>query len=186
MNDKLNEYLQDGEQLLWSGKPTMKMPDEAHMNAYAVKAVLTVFGGVAFLMYYMLGVTHGTIPFKAAVLVLLAVLMGVILAPDWMDVGKLNKAVYAVTDRRLLVLVNNVVHAVSFDVIDAYKFDTDAAGQTTLMCGKSGMKTRPSRRRLNTIFGLRMSDDGTVCDRFVMYGIPEADKVEKLMKKYVK
>ena len=50
----------------------------------------------------------------------------------------------------------------------------------------SGMKTRPSRRRLNTIFGLRMSDDGTVCDRFVMYGIPEADKVEKLMKKYVK
>ena len=36
------------------------------------------------------------------------------------------------------------------------------------------------------IFGLRMSDDGTVCDRFVMYGIPEADKVEKLMKKYVK
>ena len=48
MNDKLNEYLQDGEQLLWSGKPTMKMPDEAHMNAYAVKAVLTVFGGVAF------------------------------------------------------------------------------------------------------------------------------------------
>ena len=127
MNDKLNEYLQDGEQLLWSGKPTMKMPDEAHMNAYTVKAVLTVFGGVAFLMYYMLGVTHGTIPFKAAVLVLLAVLMGVILAPDWMDVGKLNKAVYAVTDRRLLVLVNNVVHAVSFDVIDAYKFDTDVA-----------------------------------------------------------
>ena len=186
MNDKLNEYLQEGEQLLWSGKPAMKMLDEAHKTTYAGKAVLTVFGAVAFLMYYMLGVTEGTIPFKAAVLVLLAVVVGVILAPDWMDVGKLNKAVYGVTDRRLLVLVNNALHAVSFDKIDDYKFDTDAAGQTTLMCGKSGMKVRPSRRRLNTIFGLRMSDDGTVCDRFVMYGLPEADKVEKLMKKYVK
>ena len=186
MNDKLKENLQDGEQLLWSGTPAMKMLDETHKNVYAIKAVLTVFGAVAFLMYYMLGVTAGTIPFKAAVLVLLAVLVGVILAPDRMDVGKLNKAVYGVTDRRLLVLVNNALHAVSFDVIDAYKLDTDAAGQTTLMCGKSGMKTRPSRRRLNTIFGLRMSDDGSVCDRFVMYGLPEADKVEKLLKKYVK
>ena len=185
MNDKLKEYLQDGEQLLWSGKPAMKMLDEANKDVYAVKAVLTVFGAVAFLMYYMLGVTAGTIPFKAAVLVLLAVLVGVLLAPDWMDVGKLNKAVYAVTDRRLIVMVNGAVHAVAYDKIDAYKFDTDAAGQTTLMCGKSGMKTRPSRRRLNTIFGLRMSDDGSVCDRFVMYGIPEADKVEKLLKKYV-
>ena len=185
MNDKLDEYLQDGEQLLWSGKPAMKMLDETNKDVYAVKAVLTVFGAVAFLMYYMLGVTAGTIPFKAAVLVLLAVLVGVLLAPDWMDVGKLNKAVYAVTDRRLIVMVNGAVHAVAYDKIDAYKFDTDAAGQTTLMCGKSGMKTRPSRRRLNTIFGLRMSDDGSVCDRFVMYGIPEADKVEKLLKKYV-
>ena len=186
MNDKLKENLQDGEQLLWSGTPAMKMLDETHKNVYAIKAVLTVFGAVAFLMYYMLGVTGGTIPFKAAVLVLLAVLMGVILAPDWMDVGKLNKSVYAVTDRRLLVLVNGAVHAVAYDKIDAYKFDTDADGQISLLCGASGMKVRPARRRLNTIFGLRMSDDGTVCDRFVMYGIPEADKVEKLVKKYVK
>ncbi|MBQ3256891.1 MAG: hypothetical protein IJA67_05725 [Oscillospiraceae bacterium] len=186
MNDKLNEVLLEGEKLLWSGKPTMKMLDETHKNVYAGKAVLTVFGAVAFLMYYMLGVTEGTIPFKAAVLVLLAVLMGVILAPDRMDVGKLNKAVYGVTDRRLLVLVNGAVHAVAYDKIDAYKFETDKDGQTSLLCGESGMKVRPSRRRLNTIFGLRMTDDCSMCDRFVMYGIPEADKVEKLVNKYVK
>lgn len=186
MDEKLIGQLQEGEQLLWSGKPTMKMLDNTHKTAYLGKAALTAIAAVAFLVYYMMGVTAGIIPFKAAVPVLLVVLMGVVLAPDWMDIGKLNKAVYGVTDRRLIVMVNGYVHAVAFDKIDAYKFDTDKDGQTTLMCGASGMKVAPARRRLNTIFGLRMSDDGSVCDRFVMYGIPEADKVEKLVKKYVK
>ena len=185
MDEKLMGVLQEGEKLLWSGKPTMKMLDKTHKGPFLCKAALTVAGAIAFLVYYMNGVSAGTIPFKAAVLVLLAVLVGVILAPDWMDIGKLNKAVYAVTDRRLIVMVNGYVHAVAFDKIDAYKFDTDKDGQTTLMCGASGMKVSPSRRRLNTIFGLRMSDDGAVCDRFVMYGIPEADKVEKLVRKYI-
>ncbi len=186
MNDKLKEYLQDGEKLLWTGSPKVKLMDETHKNLYAGKAVVTVFAGVAFLMYYMLEVTEGAIPFKAAVLVLLAVLMGVVLAPDWMDVGKLNKTVYGMTDRRLLVLLNGALHSVAYDKIDVYKFDTDEEGQTTLLCGASGVKLRPAKRRLNTIFGTRMTDDGTVCDRFVMYGLPEADKVEALMKKYVK
>ena len=186
MNEKLNEYLLEGEKLLWTGTPKMKMMDNTHKDAYAGKAVVVVFGAVAFLMYYMLGVTDGTIPFKAAVPALVAVLIGVLLAPDWMDVGKLNKAVYGATDRRLLILVNGAVHAIDYDKIDTYQFDTDKDGQTTLMCGKSGVKVRPTKRRLNTIFGTRMSDDGTVCDRFVMYGIPEADKVEALVKKYIK
>ena len=186
MKEKLNEHLYEGEKLLWCGAPSMKMMDETHKNPYALKAVLSVFAAVAFLMYYMLGVTAGTIQFKAMVIVLLAVLVGVVLAPDWMDVGKLNKAVYGVTDRRLMTLINGNVHSIEFSKIIEYKFDTDQDGQTTLMCGKSGMKARPNRRRLQTIFGTRMTDDGTACDRFVMYGIPEADKVEALMKKYVK
>ena len=186
MKEKLNEHLQDGEKLLWSGMPNMKMMDETHKTAYAVKAVVTVFVAAAFLLYYMMGVQDGTIQFKAMVVVLTVVLAGVVLAPDWMDVKKLNKAVYAVTDRRLLTLINGALHAIEFDKITEYKFDTDSDGQTTLMCGKSGMKAKPARRRLQTIFGTRMTDDGTACDRFVMYGIPEADKVEALMKKYVK
>ena len=184
MDEKMMSVLQDGEQLLWSGKPTMKMLDKTHKSVYLVKAVLTAAGAAAFLMYYMNGVSAGTIPFKGMVLLLLAVLMGVVLAPDWMDIGKLNKAVYAMTDRRLIVMVNGYVHTVAYDKIDAYKFVTDADGQTSLLCGESGMKVSPSRRRLNTIFGLRMSDDGSVCDRFVMYGIPEADKAEQIMNKY--
>ena len=186
MKEKLNEHLYEGEQLLWSGAPSMKMLDATHSAAYGVKTVVSVFAAVAFLLYYMLGVQAGTIHFKPMVIVLLLVLVGVVLAPDWMDVGKLNKAVYGVTDRRLMTLINGNVHSVEFAKITEYKFDTDKDGQVTLMCGKSGMKARPSRRRLQTIFGTRMTDDGTAVDRFVMYGIPEADKVEALMKQYVK
>ena len=186
MNEKLKEHLQEGEKLLWSGAPTVKMMDETYKNAYAGKAVVILFAAIAFLVYYMLGVQDGTIPFKASVIALTAILAAVVLAPDVMDVGKLNKAVYGVTDRRLLVFINGALHAIEFDKITDYKFDTDAAGQTTLMCGESAMKCRPTRRRLNTIYGTRMTDDGSACDRFVMYGIPEADKVEALMKKYVK
>lgn len=186
MKEKLNEYLQEGEQLLWCGAPTVKMLDDTHKNVYALKAILSIFSAFAFLMYYLLETQAGAIQFKPMVIVLLLVLVGVILAPDWMDVSKLNKAVYGVTDRRLLMLINGALHSIEFAKIDAYKFDTDEAGQTTLMCGKSGMKTRPSRRRVNTIFGTRMSDDGAACDRFVMYGLPESDQVAALLKKYIK
>ena len=186
MNEKLKEYLADGEQLLWSGAPSVKTLDEAHKTAFIGKAVLTVAAVAAFLLYYMAGVQAGTITFKFSAIVLTLVLGAVVLLPDYMDVGKLNKAVYGMTDRRLIVVVNGYAHDIAFDKIADYRFDTDKAGQTTLMCGKSGMKTRPDRRRLNTIFGTRMSDDGSVCDRFVMYGIPEAHTVEKLMAKYVK
>lgn len=186
MNDKLNEQLQEGEKLLWSGKPEFKTLGETHKNIYAAKCVLIVAALIGFFSYYGTIVAAGQTEFKISVVVIMGALAAVILALEWIDAGKMKKTVYGVTDRRLISVVENAVHTLNYDKIEDYKFDTDKDGQVSLLVGKSAMSANARNHRTNAIYGTRMTDDGTACDRFVFYAIPEADKVEKLIKKYVK
>jgi len=181
MEQKLNDILVDGEKLLWSGKPEFKSLGETHKNFYAGKVVVVAFALIAFFMYYFIGVKEGTIPFKAAVLVIMGVVAAVPLALEWLDVQKMNKTVYAVTDKRLISLVDTAVNTLTYDLIREYKFAEDADGQVSLVCGCDMMKKSPRTYRASAVYGLRMKDDHSECERFVMYAIPEADKVKKLV-----
>lgn len=186
MNDKLNEQLQEGEQLLWSGKPEFKTLGETMKSFYMAKCVVVAAALIGFFAYYAKIVASGQTEFKISVVVVMGLLAAVIIALEWIDAGKMKKTAYAVTDRRLISVVENAVHSVDYDKIEDYKFDIDKDGQVSLLVGKSAMSASPRNHRTNAIYGTRMTDDGTACDRFVFYAIPEADKVEKLVKKYVK
>lgn len=186
MIEKLNEQLQEGEQLLWSGKPAFKALGKTLKGYYLAKTVVVLAALIGFFAYYAKIIAAGQTGFKVSVLVVMGALGGVALAMEWLDVGKMKKTVYGITDRRLIAVVENSVHSVAYDKIKEYKFDTDKDGQVSLLIGKSAMSARAKNHRTNAIFGTRMTDDGSACDRFVFYAIPEADKVEKLMKKYVK
>ena len=185
MEQKLKEVLVEGEQLLWSGKPEFKTLGETHKNTFAVKAVVVAFAAIAFLMYYLIGVKNGLIAFKAMVLLLTAVLAAVPLSLEWLAAQKMKKTIYAVTDRRLIAMVDTATNIVTYDKIKSYKFAEDADGQVSLVCGCDMMKKSPRSYRSSAVFGLRMKEDGSECERFVMYAIPEADKVKKLVVKYM-
>lgn len=185
MNEKLAAQLQDGEQLLWEGVPEFKPLGETQKTVYIAKVVAVLAAAAAFLAYYVKIVNSGQVEFKISVIVILAALAAIALAMEWIDVGKTKKSVYGITDRRLIAVVENAVHTVSYDMIKDYKFDTDKDGQVSLLIGKCAMAANPRKHRVNAIFGTRMTDDGSACERFVFYAIPEADKVEALLKKLV-
>ena len=186
METMLQDKLHPDETLLWSGKPVFKTLGETHKNFFAAKVVFIAFASIAFFMYYFIGVKEGTIPSKASVLVIMGVLAAVPLLLEWLDAQKMKKTVYAVTDRRLIALVDTAVNAISFDKVGEYKFEEDADGQMSLVCGCDMMKKSPRAYRASAVFGLRMKDDNSACERFVMYAIPEADKVKKLAAELIK
>lgn len=186
MEQKLYDILTDGEKVLWSGKPEFKILGETHKKFFAAKVVVIAFALIAFFMYYFIGVKEGTIPFKASVLVIMGVIAAVPLMLEWLDAQKMKKTIYAVTDKRLISLVDTAVNALPYDRIKEYKFAEDADGQVSLVCGCDMMKKNPRSYRASAVFGLRMKDDNSECERFVMYAIPEADKVKKLVAKLVK
>ena len=181
MEQKLYDNLMDGEKLLWSGKPEFKILGETHKNFYAAKLVVIVFALIAFFMYYLIGVKEGSIPFKASVFVIMGVIAAVPLMLEWLDAQKMKKTIYAITDKRLITLVDTAVNDVPFEQVKAHKFAEDADGQISLVCGCDMMKASPRSYRASAVFGLRMKADNSECERFVMYAIPEADKVKKLI-----
>ena len=183
MEQKLNEILKENEKVLWSGMPAFKAMGATHKTMYAGKCVVVAFLAIAFLMYYFLGVQEGTITFKPAVLVLAAVLAAVPLMLDWVDVKKMQKTVHAITDSRLISIVDGAVNSVEYAQVEEYKFVEDADGQVSLMCGSDMMNKGPRTCRTNAVFGLRMNAEGSACERFVLYAIPEADEVKKLITK---
>ena len=186
MEQKLYELIGEDEQVLWMGKPQFKTLGETHKTFFAVKALLVAFALLAFFSYYFIGVLNGTIQFKWMVLVIMGVIGAVPVMLEWLDAKKMQKTVYALTDRRMISLVDGAVHAVEYDKVKEYKFEKDADGQVSLVCGKDVMKTSPRNYRTNAVYGLSMSGDNTVCERFVLYAIPEADEVKKLAAKLLK
>lgn len=184
MNEKINAQLQEGEKLLWTGEPEFVPMGNTHKSFYIAKVVVVLAAMAAFMAYYLKIVSTGQVEFNTMIVVIMAALAAVLLALEWVDAGKMKKTVYGITDRRLISVVETAVHTVSYDMIKDYKFDTDKDGQVSLVIGKSAMAANARSHRTNAVFGTRMTDDGTACERFVFYAIPEADKVKELMKKY--
>ena len=176
MEQKLYDTLAEGEKLLWSGKPEFKTLGETHKNFYAAKVVVIAFALSAFFMYYFIG----------SVILIMGVVAAVPLATEWLDAQKMKKTIYAVTDSRLITLVDTAVNVVPFDKVKEYKFAEDADGQVSLVCGCDMMKKSPRSYRASAVFGLRMKADNSECERFVMYAIPEADQVKELVAKLLK
>lgn len=186
MEQKLYDNLMEGEKVLWSGKPESQTFGKTHKTFFIAKAAVIAIALIGFFMYYLGGVNAGTIPFKASAIIIVLVIAAVPLTLEWLDAQKMKKTIYAVTDKRLITLVDTAVNAVTFDQVKAHKFAEDADGQVSLVCGCDMMKASPRTYRASAVYGLRMKADNSECERFVMYAIPEADKVKKLVAKLVK
>lgn len=181
MEQKLYENLKENEKVLWTGKPAFKALGDTHKKFYAAKVVVVLFLTTAFLMYYLMGVKEGTIVFKPAVIVLTAVVAAVPLTLEWLDAKKMSKTIYAITDTRIISIVDGAVHSVEYSKIKEYQFVDDADGQTSLVCGSDMMKKNSRSYRTGAVYGLSMNAENTACERFVLYAIPAADQVKKLI-----
>lgn len=185
MEYKLNDYLIEGEKILWTGSPDFVALDKTNKPFIIGKAVAMIVAMAIFLIYYLSQTAAGAAELKFSVFVIVAALAALVVLPEILDANKLKKTIYAVTDRRLISIVSGSVESVEYSKIKEYTFETDKDGQISLLCGERAMSSKPRLRRLLTILGTRLSEDKNVCESFVFYGVPEADKVKKLVAKYI-
>jgi len=185
MEKKLNDHLIEGEKILWTGSPDFVALGKTNKPFIVGKAALVILAMAIFLVYYLSQVAAGAAEMKISAFVIVAALTALVVLPEILDANKLKKTIYAVTNRRLISVVSGSVESVEYSKIKEYAFEEDADGQVSLLCGDHAMQSKPRLRRLLTILGTRLSEDKTVCESFVFYGVPEADKVQKLIANYI-
>ena len=102
-----------------------------------------------------------------------------------LDASKIRKrALYAITDKRLLILTDSA-KSVEYSAISAAKLDRDEDGHTSLLCGEDAIKAKPWKRRAAMLSGAITDDNTGMCERFVMYALPDADKVKETLKPFL-
>ena len=185
MEKKLQDHLIEDEKILWTGSPEFVTLDKTNKPFIVAKAGIVLAAMAIFVAYYISFAAATGTDFKLSVLFIIAALTALVVLPEILDANKLKKCLYAVTDRRLITIVGENMDSVEYCKIKEYAFEEDADGQVSLLCGPRAMSAKPRLRRLNTVLGARLTEDKTTCDSFVMYGIPDADKVKKLIAKYL-
>ena len=171
MENRLQNYLIEGEKILWTGAPKFVLLDKTNKPFILAKAAIVVVAIAMFIAYYFSFVSATGGELKLSVFLVCAALAALTISPELLDARKLKNTCYAITDRRLISLIGANVESVEFSKIKTYGFGEDADGQISLLCGERAMAGKPRLRRLYTVLGTRLTEDRTACDSFVFYGI---------------
>lgn len=186
MEELLKESLREDEKLLWSGRPeAFETLDKTHKSPFIRRGIITAVVTVALCVAYVILVRAKEAPVKPAVLVIVAACGIFIILRGLLDASKIRKrACYAITDKRLIILTDSA-KSVEYSAINVAKLDRDEDGHTSLLCGRDAIKMKPWKRRVAVLSGAITDADTGQCDRFVMYALPDADKVKEILKPYL-
>lgn len=186
MEEYLKKELGRDEKLLWTGRPEpFETLDQTNKKAILVKAAVTGIVVAALCLAYILYAGGSGVGVKVGVPVIV-VLIGIFVAlRPLIDAVKVRKRVmYAVTDKRLLI-VSDCVRSVGYSSINEACFRTDEDGHHALLCGEKGVKMKPSAWRVAVLTGVYIDEETGLCDSFVLYAIPDVEKVKDILKAYL-
>ena len=186
MEELLKESLREDEKLLWSGRPeAFETLDKTHKSPFIRRGIITAVVTVALCVAYVILVRAKEAPVKPAVLVIVAACGIFIILRGLLDASKIRKRTsYAITDKRLLILTDSA-KSVEYSAISAAKLDRDEDGHTSLLCGEDAIKARPWKRRAAVLSGAITNENTGMCERFVLYALPDADKIKEILKPYL-
>lgn len=186
MEELLKESLREDEKLLWSGRPeAFETLDKTHKSPFIRRGIITAVVTVALCVAYVILVRAKEAPVKPAVLVIVAACGIFIILRGLLDASKIRKrACYAITDKRLIILTDSA-KSVEYSAINVAKLDRDEDGHTSLLCGEDAIKARPWKRRAAVLSGAITNENTGMCERFVMYALPDADKIKEILKPYL-
>lgn len=183
--EKIKGMLKKNEQVLWAGKPIKnewldKDVKAANIKRIVIGMTVALVLAVAYTIYCVkreIGVMWGVD--------LVLILMGVLLVSDtvtcWM---KLKDAVYAVTDRRVLVwLADDSNFALPLDQVDEMRIITGDNGLDSLCIGSPACKTPKSKLRTAGVrcVSVDLENDTTV-HYPVFYNLEDAKKVQEIIR----
>ena len=186
MEELLKESLREDEKLLWSGRPeAFETLDKTHKSPFIRRGIITAVVTIALCVAYVILVRAKEAPVKPAVLVIVAACGIFIILRGLLDASKIRKRTsYAITDKRLLILTDSA-KSVEYSAISAAKLDRDEDGHTSLLCGEDAIKARPWKRRAAVLSGAITNENTGMCERFVLYALPDADKIKEILKPYL-
>ena len=180
MNEKFAADLLEGEQLLWTGAPeACKAMDKTHKSIIVTRIIITlVIVAAACAVMAKQGNNTGII--VASIVIGLLVIIG-----PFTEVNKIKKIEYAATNQRLLCSLNGSKKAIAYSSIKDAAIKTDADGHTNFFFGAEAIATKPTQVRNIAALGPKANPDGTVCERFIMYGVPNPETLRDTLKNYI-
>lgn len=186
MEDLLKESLREDEKLLWSGRPEpVETLDKTHKIPFIRNGIITALVTIGICVFYIVLAAVKSVPVKSGVLIVVAACGIFLILRDLSDASKIRKQVfYAITDKRLMVITDSA-KSVEYSAVSLAKLDTDADGHTSLLCGKDAIKTKPWKRRAAVLTGAVLDENNGMCDRFVLYALPDAGKVKEILSPYL-
>ena len=186
MEEHLKKAMEDGENLLWSARPEkFETLDRTYKPIFLRKLIISLLVGAAISVGYILLARKSGVELKWGFFVIVWAFCAISPISIYRDAKALAKGtVYGITDKRLITVTNSdAVRTVAYEKLEQAELYTDEDGHTSLICGRAdGRKPGGNLRGAATS---AVSADEEKCDRFVMYAVPQSDRIKKLLSKYV-
>lgn len=187
MEKLLQNALAEGETLLWKGRPEPFEPMDKTYKDKIIKSTIKAFV-IAIILTVAYILTARYCEVKASAVLIFVFYLCAFCVPynNYKDVRDLRKKViYAITDERMITVVDSA-KSVDYCHVPEVTFRTDEDGHVSLLCGHDAMNSEPTNWRFASVSGVVMDESNDFCESYVMYNIPEVDKVKDILSKYVK
>lgn len=144
-NTILNNLLEDGETLLWSGAPQpYGLFDESHKKSTITTICLALAWGVFFVGgYYALAVSKD-VEIREGVMLFCASVPLFVIGMALSDKNKVKQLLYAVTDKRAIVVSDKPISLCAAD-IDNIRVDKADNGNCHIRLGSPAFKASPRK-----------------------------------------
>lgn len=185
MDQFLENELDKGEELLWSGKTeAFETLDKTNGKSIKKKVIITAAAMLVLIgLYVILMLSKGNDIKVVVVLILLLVAVCACVNP-FLDSDKLKKATYALTTKRLIVL-SDTTKSVDLNVLSGKAvFKQDEDGHYSLLIGKA-VDAKSQKWRSLTLAGPMINQESGICEQFALYAVPEHKQLQKLLSEYI-
>ena len=174
MKERLKDYLEPGEKILWQGRVTpFESMDHTHKAYYIRRGIIAAAVLILLIALYIPTAIKTGAGIKPGVL-LVIVAAGIYgICSPMLDVRKLRKMEYVLTNEKLMLVTPSDVRSVKLSAIPTARMASDADGHWSLLCGPDCDSLAPCKRRVATLTGAILDQDSMMCDRFVMYGVDD-------------
>ena len=186
MNERIKDYLGHDEKVLWNGQAEdFQAMDKTHKNYYIRRGVIVAIISVAVIAAYFISAVSSGAGIKWGVAVVLVAVAAFALVSPVLDVRKLRKCYYVLTNEKLILVTPSDVRSVVLSSIPTAKMAVDEDGHKSLLCGPDAEKLSPCKRRVATLTGALLDQNSSMCDRFVFYAVNDPEGLKKAAAGYL-
>lgn len=172
----LRSKLEDGETVLWTGKAVPgKILSPVYRQDFLLKLVISGGIGLFFVIQCILSAVEAGEPLKIGPVLVIIGVAAVAPCAVLADGKRAGRLRYAATDRRLISLNGDNVNSVPYSSIHEAALKQDSDGNTSLLCGKTGVTLKEGRWRDIATLNCTSVSGNRECDRFVLYSIDDVD-----------